>query len=113
MGRQVAQVGKVEHQFGHSCRRPIPAHGLLQAVGLRRDVVDHDDQRGLGIIGRGPPAILLVGPACVDRRLDRAAGTCQWYKFRVDADPVVERVVRAGTEQFFESDHAGHAATSG
>ena len=103
----------VEHQFWHSCRRQIPAQGLLQAVGLRRNVVDHDDQRRLGIIGRGPPAILLVGPTFVDRRLDRAAGTRQWYKVRVDADPVVERVVRAGAEQFFESDHAGHAATSG
>ena len=66
----------------------MAAQGVFQAVGLRRDVVDHDHRRGLGIAGRGPAAVLLVRAAFVHGRFDRAACARQGVEFGVDTDPV-------------------------
>ncbi len=86
MRRQMRQCRQVQDEFGYRYRFAMPAQGVFQAVGLRGDVVDHEDRCGLGVVGRRPAAILLVGPALVDRRLDRAAGTSQRRGLRVDPD---------------------------
>ena len=39
MGRQMVQIGEIEHQFGNACRFAIPTQGFLQAVGLGWNVV--------------------------------------------------------------------------
>ncbi len=111
---QMRQSRQVQHELGYRCRFAMPAQRVFQAVGLRGDVVDHEDRCGLGVVGRRPAAILLVGPALVDRRLDRAAGARQRHELRVDPDTVVERVVGTALQQRVESNRAVHAVrTSG
>ena len=71
--RQVAQFRQVEDELRYRTRLAVSPKGLLQAVGLGGNVVDHDDRRGLRIAGRGPTTVQLVFPAFVHRRLDRTA----------------------------------------
>ena len=80
----------------------MAAQRILETIRLGCNVVDYDDRGRRGIAGRGPPAILLVDPSLVDRRLDRAARTRQGYELGFDPDTVVERVVGAAREQRLE-----------
>ncbi len=99
VGRKMRQLRKVEHEFRYRRRGAIPSQGLLEAVRLRRHVVDDDDRRWLGIVRRGPPSVLLVLSTFVNRRLDQAAGARERLQITVDADAVFERIVGAARQE--------------
>ena len=109
----MGQTRQVEHELRYGQRFPVLPKSVLQPVCLGRHIVDHDDGGGLIVVGVGPPAIELVGSALVNRGLDWAAWAAERHQFRVNADAVVKRVVRAAIQQRFKGDGVGHALVSG
>ena len=91
--------GKVQPKLRNRHRHPVQAQGVLQAVGLRRHVIDDDDRRRLRVLGRSPATILLVVATLVHGRLYRPTGPSQRLQFRINADAVVKGVVRAASQQ--------------
>ena len=87
------QTGKVEHELRYRRRVTVPPQGLLEAIRLRRHVVDDNDRRRFAVALRRPPAIVLIGSTFIDRWLDHSTGAGERFEFAVDPDAILEGVV--------------------